>query len=287
MLAHITATAILNIHKYTLRLTLLFSMLTSYITCGSQADVWEGVCSKGKAIFKLFPTNEIGRRNWEKENKVLRKMKGKSNIVQKLVDGNDMQLCLKKYDCDLFCYYFEEGNKISEKECKHIFHDICNGVFNLHKAGIAHLDLKPENVLVDKKRNKFYLCDFGFSFLCKKTSQRQRKEIIEKIGNVGTKEYLAPEIRYSPYYNPFAADIYSLGCLFFCLLTGCFPQFDRFGILVQNCGRELPTQFEPLVKSMLAMDPYERPTIEELLRSNIFNERSVLSKVVRKASYSK
>jgi serine/threonine protein kinase len=78
---------------------------------------------------------------------------------------------------------------------------------------IAHLDLKLENILLDKQGVK--LCDFGFS-------ESTDSKLSKKKGTIG---YMAPELNESHLtpYNPEQADLFSLGVLLFIFVFGIPP----------------------------------------------------------------
>ncbi len=84
----------------------------------------------------------------------------------------------------------------------------------LHSQGIAHRDIKLENVLLDADLN-IKLIDFGFS--TQQTSPKKAKLFC------GTPSYMAPEIVSRIEYLGQPADIWAAGVLLFCLLNGYFP----------------------------------------------------------------
>lgn len=85
----------------------------------------------------------------------------------------------------------------------------------LHSRGIAHRDVKLENILIDKKTLGIKLIDFGFAI--KATGPSARSSLI------GTPSYLPPEMISSKEYDPFKADVWALGILFYFLCVGYFP----------------------------------------------------------------
>lgn len=77
---------------------------------------------------------------------------------------------MEKMDMDLL-EYTTMKERLNEEEAKHVFREICCGVEHCHSLGIAHLDLKADNVLIrlDQNNNNnnggmirdIKLCDFG------------------------------------------------------------------------------------------------------------------------------
>uniref|UniRef100_A0A915M733 protein kinase C n=1 Tax=Meloidogyne javanica TaxID=6303 RepID=A0A915M733_MELJA len=87
----------------------------------------------------------------------------------------------------------------------------------LHSRGIAHCDLKPENVLLSDFKSNFpqtKLCDFGYARFIGET--QFRKTI------VGTPAYLAPEVLKKKGYNK-SLDMWSVGVIVYVTLSGTFP----------------------------------------------------------------
>ena len=140
------------------------------------------------------------------------------------------ELC---YGGELFDYLVEKG-RIAEDEARVMFGQLCLAVAYLHDNGIVHRDLKLENVLLDE-RCRVKLGDFGF------TREFYRGSLMETF--CGTTGYASPEMlqgkRYQgpgekifffslDSYNLFCfseVDVWSLGIILYCLLTGTLP-FD-------------------------------------------------------------
>merc|ERR1711934_438558 len=90
----------------------------------------------------------------------------------------------------------------------------------------AHLDIKPENILLDSEDN-VQLCDFGGSFNWKRNDMNYNLS--------GTEFYMAPEVDFHEYgYSSIQADIWSLGIVLYFMLTGDFP-YDGASEEEKNC----------------------------------------------------
>jgi serine/threonine protein kinase len=134
---------------------------------------------------------------------------------------------------ELFDYLVEKG-RIAEDEARVMFGQLCLAVAYLHDNGIVHRDLKLENVLLDE-RCRVKLGDFGF------TREFYRGSLMETF--CGTTGYASPEmLQGKRYQGPgerrsftrllllylislSEVDVWSLGIILYCLLTGTLP-FD-------------------------------------------------------------
>ena len=101
-----------------------------------------------------------------------------------------------------------------------IVRQICDALEFAHEQGIVHRDIKPENVLVDT-RGRVKIADFG---LAKIVGEEPSGEPITRTQqSMGTPQYMAPEQLTGSKSVDHRADIYSLGVVFYELLTGELP----------------------------------------------------------------
>jgi len=106
-----------------------------------------------------------------------------------------------------------------------IIPQICGALQFAHDEGIVHRDIKPENVLLDKK-GRVKIADFG---LAKIVGQDADFRLTGARDIMGTPHYMAPEQVEKPQEVDHRADIYSLGVVFYEMLTGELPlgKFDH------------------------------------------------------------
>lgn len=97
---------------------------------------------------------------------------------------------------------------------------ICEALQYAHGEGILHRDIKPENILLDTK-GRLKIADFG---IAKLMGERPSGGTLTATGAaVGTPQYMAPEQLEHPQDVDHRADIYSLGVVFYEMLTGELP----------------------------------------------------------------
>ncbi len=101
---------------------------------------------------------------------------------------------------------------------------ICSALQYAHDENIVHRDIKPENILINKK-GQAKIVDFG---LVKLLGNEPDSSLTATQMVMGTTNYMAPEQRERPLEVDHRADIYSLGVVFYEMLTGEVPmgRFD-------------------------------------------------------------
>lgn len=162
--------------------------------------------------------------------------------------------------------YFASGslelrirNLMTVRDSVDIFLQIAGALVSIHAAGLAHRDLKPANVMM-RPDGRIVLIDFGLA----------------KLIDAGTQLTSAGEVRGSPYYiSPEQAegapvdqrsDLYSLGVMFYEMLTGKRPFRGTNVIEIIQSHRNDPIpllpdelkRFQPLIDGLLAKNPAER-----------------------------
>ena len=104
----------------------------------------------------------------------------------------------------------------SERQASNIMYQIVSGIKYLHQYGIAHRDLKPDNIMITQQ-NDFgiiKIMDFGLS---KILSPKEKM-----VDGYGSLSYVAPEVLLRTPYNK-EVDIWSMGVILFYMLSGHLP----------------------------------------------------------------
>ena len=114
-----------------------------------------------------------------------------------------------------------QAGTIAPADCLALVQDICSALQFAHDQGVLHRDIKPENVLLDQ-HGRVKLADFGLAKLVS-SEARENISLTNQGGVLGTLHYMAPEQLETPRAVDHRADIYSLGVVFYELLTGELP----------------------------------------------------------------
>jgi len=97
---------------------------------------------------------------------------------------------------------------------------VCDALQYAHDEGVVHRDIKPENILLDKK-GRVKIADFGLAKMLRKPPAEATLTVPGQA--MGTPDYMAPEQRERFGEVDHRADIYSLGVVFYEMLTGELP----------------------------------------------------------------
>jgi hypothetical protein len=135
------------------------------------------------------------------------KPEGLFYLVMEFVDGANLR-------------EVEHAGRLSPEQALAIVPQICEALQFAHNEGIVHRDIKPENLLMDKK-GRVKITDFGIAKIVGATAGKASLTGIKDV--VGTPHYMAPEQIEKPLTVDHRADIYSLGVVFYEMLTGELP----------------------------------------------------------------
>jgi WD40 repeat protein len=145
------------------------------------------------------------------------------------------------------------------------------GLQHAFEKGLVHRDIKPQNLILarDGKKHVVKILDFGLA----KATREKEKEGAELTGAgvlLGTPEYMAPEQMQDAAGADIRADIYSLGCTLYFLLTGRppFRANSLYELLnahqvkeatpLPQIRSEVPAELAAVVARMMAKDPAQR-----------------------------
>ncbi|RKP23601.1 kinase-like domain-containing protein [Syncephalis pseudoplumigaleata] len=210
---------------------------------GAFGEVYKGVLNKtGQSV----AIKKIKRGDTMKEWNVMTRLAGHQHILRAiaLVEAPEHVAYVLEFakGGDLFSYAEDKGFEVPEAEVRAITRQIVAALLHINACGVAHLDLKPENVLFkDASQSHVLLADFGAAEVLGESSAPITRP-------VGTLHYMAPEVlRCWPGEEGIAddavprgfgmlADNWSLGVLVYVLLHANYqlqavfrsPQLGRF-----------------------------------------------------------
>ncbi len=253
---------------------------------GAYGETYEAVKSGERVALKLIKEEAMQQgydvRRFQREVRALQKAVG-PHVVQ-FIDagvgqlGNETRyfVALEYLEGqDLARAFQASGNAFSEADLKKILVQIIAGLDTVHAQNIVHRDLKPANVFITQSGD-VKLLDFGLVKMLDYTT------LTTMPGQpVGTPLYIAPEILRGDAVD-YRADFYSLGVLIYHLVTrGSYPftartPLELYAQVVNNPptpptrhDRLLSSEFENLILTLLAKQPYERPSSHDELIQGI------------------
>lgn len=128
-------------------------------------------------------------------------------LLMELVEGANLRQSMR-------------AGRFSASQALQVVPQICEALQFAHEQGVLHRDIKPENILLDR-HGRVKIADFGIAKLVDDNAQEVTLTASGAV--LGTPAYMAPEQIESPTQVDHRADIYSLGVVFYELLTGELP----------------------------------------------------------------
>ena len=156
------------------------------------------------------------------------------------------------------------GRRVAPDDLVPILVSVADGLADLHRRGVVHRDIKPQNVLFAADRAK--LADFGLALA---DGVAGPSDLTTPGMAVGTLAYLAPEVLAGERATA-AADVYGLGVMAFIGLTGRPPRAASSMAELVTMARapasrvsavapDIGPAFDEIVAATLAVDPDDRP----------------------------
>lgn len=181
---------------------------------------------------------------------------GTSFFVMELVEGATLGELIER-----------DGPQSPERTAR-IMLEIGAALRATHRAGLVHGDIKPDNIVLFRRGNAdaIKILDFGLARSVGGAEDQEASEVV-----VGTPSYMPPEAVLAPASADPRSDLYALGSLAYCLLTGR-PPFSGDSVVevlsqqlyaapepLRRKARSVPASLERIVMDCLAKDPAARP----------------------------
>lgn len=156
-----------------------------------------------------------------------------------------------------------EDGQLAPEQALAIVPQICEALQYAHEAGVVHRDVKPENILLDST-GRVKIADFGLARLVEHSAENFTLTDTHQI--MGTPRYMAPEQMEGSHAVDHRADIYSLGVVFYEMLTGQVPagHFDPPSRKV-----EIDVRLDEVVLRSLAREPDRRYQQASKMKSDV------------------
>lgn len=187
---------------------------------------------------------------------------------------------------DLFDHIIENEGEIQELQAMHVCVNLLESVRATHQAGLAHLDVKPENfVFTDLSRSQLVLVDFGSAELfvqdpfAKDTCDYlagydDRMQDIKRL--TGTAEYMPPEVARETRFSS-RSDVWGVGVVLYVMLTGRVPysttktgtpqehpKFEQVAECIESVD-QISSTGRQIMKDMMNLSARRRPSPSEAL----------------------
>eukprot|EP00326_Haptolina_ericina_P011076 CAMPEP_0181226976 /NCGR_PEP_ID=MMETSP1096-20121128/32541_1 /TAXON_ID=156174 ORGANISM="Chrysochromulina ericina, Strain CCMP281" /NCGR_SAMPLE_ID=MMETSP1096 /ASSEMBLY_ACC=CAM_ASM_000453 /LENGTH=354 /DNA_ID=CAMNT_0023320349 /DNA_START=44 /DNA_END=1108 /DNA_ORIENTATION=- len=192
---------------------------------------------------------------------------------------------------ELFGRVIQSGS-LTEADARPYFTQLMNAVKFMHDKGVAHRDLKLENVLISASPSGddiCKVCDFGLAYRYEVDGSGKVLKGRPLTETCGSKSYAAPEVLEGRGYDGFDADVWSCGICLFAMLAGFFPldeatgadwRFERVKLATQHRQSatrtifsfydrpcQLSSQVVDMIDGMILVQPNRRLKTEDVLQS--------------------
>jgi len=262
-------------------------VLDSMLANGGMGEVWRAkhrMLARQAAVKLIRPQVLLGatgrqeillRRRFEREAQATASLRSPHTVAlydfglsrdgsfyyaMELLDGVDLQTLVERF------------GPMEPARVRHILYQACKSLDEAHRAGLIHRDIKPRNIMLCKIAYEYdftKVLDFG---LVKSLHQDREESIMTMDGvTTGTPAYLPPEMALGARDVDGRADLYSLGCVAYFLLTGSmvFDESTAVALAIAHAQKKpvpvsqraempVPAGLEEIVMQLLEKDPENR-----------------------------
>lgn len=206
---------------------------------------------EANGLFKLRHKNIVRTIDFFKENDTI-------YYVMDYINGPSLGKFLKT----------TAGGVLSEDKAFEFFLQLCDALSYIHKKKMLHLDVKPDNILIDESGENVFLIDFGLSKQYDEANGENTSELTGRTPGYSPIEQYENKIQH---FTP-ATDIYALGATYYKMVTGKVPYTPSEILTFTKKGGHIPGTeklnniSKAIIYNCLKTTSDERPQdIEELL----------------------
>ena len=177
-------------------------------------------------------------------------------------EDNILYIVMEYVDGPTLKEYVMNNGPLQVEEALDIMEQLTSAIQHAHETGLIHRDIKPQNVLIDRN-GKVKITDFGIAVALSATALTQTNSVL------GSVHYLSPEQARGGKATKLS-DIYSLGIVFYELLTGQLPFTGQSPVSialkhlqddtpsVRKLNPSIPQSVENIILQSTAKDPFYR-----------------------------
>jgi len=137
-----------------------------------------------------------------------------------------------------------DEDKFTEKTISNIISQIIKAANAFHNSGLAHRDLRPDNIMISADGSHVKIIEFGFSRILKGINEKYHSPLLNPL-------YISPEMAGKQPYNKMC-DIWSIGIICYVLLSGSLP----YNIKPSSTPKEILAQIE---SKMFSVTDFSNP----------------------------
>lgn len=230
-----------------------------------------------KVLREEFFDDDKSRKRFRQEAAIIDQL-DHPNIIKVFERGqshHSMYIAMELLEGKTLTKKIEEEGTLDLFDSLHIMTQVTDAVAKIHSKDIVHRDMKPDNIMLIKKNDDpsfVKLLDFGLAKMQHQTRLTQTGMVI------GTINYMAPE-QIAGTEATSATDIYSIGVMFYEMLTGRKPFVGETSIDIMKeiiekhptepikFRNDIPLELNDLIMHMMGKKMAERPLTEEVLQN--------------------
>ena len=254
----------------------LYTISNSYLYLATNLNIKEKVLIKiyDKEIINNNP-EEISLINNEIFMMKLINHKNILKLYEIIESPSFIYLILECFNTTKLIDYIKTKKKLSEDESLNIYKQIISLLLYFNEMNIGHLNLNPNDILIDNNNN-IKLCDFKYSVFYTNNTKLKCKLL-------GDASYLSPELLSEKSCYPELADIWSSGVLLYLCLNGQLPfkGINNYDLQKKIMEAEfalplnLSKNLQEFFKYIFEVKTEERYNLEKILNSSLFKEKKI------------